>query len=91
MLFQLKDFRKSHMFPVNTTRVLITCFHTTHGKFYLRQRQQATSRSPFVISSKTSPVNFTNEQIFFETADRNLTALTSCLLAFSGKQISEHK
>lgn len=53
MLFQLKDFEKSHMFPVNTTCVLITFLLITHGKFYLLQRQQATTRSPFVISSKS--------------------------------------
>jgi hypothetical protein len=45
----------------------------------------------FVSAQQTSPNNFTKDQIFFETANRKLTALTSWLLAFSGKQISEQK
>jgi hypothetical protein len=44
-----------------------------------------------LLAQKTSPVSFTSEKTFFETANRKLTALTSCLLAFSGKQISEQK
>jgi len=47
--------------------------------------------SLFVSAQQTSPINFTSDQIFFETANRKLTALTSWLLAFSGKQISEAK
>jgi hypothetical protein len=45
----------------------------------------------FVSPQKTSPTNLTSDQIFFETANRKLTALTSWLLAFPGKQIYEQK
>jgi len=42
----------------------------------------------FLLAQKTSPINFTSEKIFFEMVNRKPTALTSCLVAFSGKQIS---
>lgn len=45
----------------------------------------------FLLAQKTSPISFTSEQIFFEMANRKLTDLTSCLLAFSGKRNSEEK
>jgi len=45
----------------------------------------------FVSVQKISPISFTSYQIFFEKTNRILTALTSWLFAFSGKQISEKK
>jgi hypothetical protein len=80
------------MLPVKTTCVLITCFHIIKGKFFFSKKATNHTTIAFSLSDKkTTPVNFTSEQIFFETANRKLTALTSCSVAISGKQISEQK
>jgi hypothetical protein len=65
-----------------------------HNKWEVFFTKKATSHIMIAFSyqlKKPSPINFTSEQLFFETANRKLTALTSCLVAFSGKQISEQK
>jgi hypothetical protein len=39
----------------------------------------------FVSAQTTSAISFISDQVFFENANRNLTAVTGCLLAFSRK------
>jgi hypothetical protein len=61
------------------------------GSFLYEKGNKPRQDRLFVSAQKTSPISFTSYQIFFEEANRILTALTSWLFVFFEKPISEKK